>query len=162
MGTKLPPLALHQKSTDDLAEGPLAFRSSNLMLPFACHVNISKLYIESNFFFTTTDVRSLCVSIWGTRVVEHSEMLCFCCCLLLLLLKEFFLERQWWQLGLLENFFLFLCIQICVLSSFRRYILTPFFFFFRILKHDSRDYLSLFSRLVFFFISENFFFFLVL
>lgn len=65
--------------------------------------------------------------------------------------------------GLLENFFLFFCIQICVLSSFRRYILTPvYFFFFRILKHDSRDYLSLFSRLVFFFISENFFFFLVL
>lgn len=43
----------------------LAFRSSNLMLPFACHVNIPKLYIESSFFFTATDVRSLRVSIWG-------------------------------------------------------------------------------------------------
>lgn len=41
----------------------LAFRSSNLMLPFACHVNIPKLYIESSFFFTATDVRSLRVSI---------------------------------------------------------------------------------------------------
>lgn len=93
MGTKLPPLATPLEEHGRFSRGAaLAFRSSNLMLPFACHVNIPKLYIESSFFFTATDVHSLRVSIWGTRVVEHPEM-CFCCCLLLLLLKEFFLER---------------------------------------------------------------------
>lgn len=110
----------------------LAFRSSNLMLPFACHVNIPKLYIESSFFFTATDVRSLRVSIWGDTRCWISPRRCAFVVVCYIVVEGIFpREIVWLLVASWEFFSLPLHTNLCSIFLFDTILHR---FFFRILK----------------------------
>lgn len=86
-------------------------------------------------------------------------MLCFCCCYCCVV-KGIFSREIVVVLWLLEIFFSSFAYKFVFYSLLGTFYII-FFFFFRILKQDSRSYLSTFSWLLklFFFIGENCFFY---